>query len=153
MINPEKLGVHVIYVNDNHRPNQYDSEFDKRPVHCIDGTWGAEVVEELKPEENDLIVKKRRYSSFYQTDLELLLRERNIDTIIITGVMTNICVRSTAHDGFFKGYNVIVPSDACAASCEREQESTLVGISTCYGLVVETDELIELMDKKVEENK
>ena len=107
-----------------------------------------EVVDELKPNEGDLIVNKRRYSSFYQTDLELILRERGIDTVIITGVMTNICVRSTAHDAFFKGFNVIVPSDCCAASCQREQESSLVDINTCYGLVVESNDIIELMEKK-----
>lgn len=140
--------VTIIYVNDCHRAGQYDAEFDKRPVHCIEGSWGQEVVDELKPNEGDLIVNKRRYSSFYQTDLELILRERGIDTVIITGVMTNICVRSTAHDAFFKGFNVIVPSDCCAASCQREQESSLVDINTCYGLVVESNDIIELMEKK-----
>lgn len=140
-----KIKMPVIYVNDTHRPGAYDSEFDKRPHHCVAGTWGGAVVEELTPEPNDLIVTKRRYSGFFQTDLYLVLTELKVKTVVITGVMTNICVRATAHDAFFLGYNVIIPEDTCRASCQREQDSSLCDIRTCYGLVVPSAKLIEIM--------
>ena len=70
-----KMKMPVIYLNDNHRQGAYDSEFDKRPVHCVDGSWGGAVVKELTPEKGDIIVTKRRYSGFFQTDLQLVLTE------------------------------------------------------------------------------
>ena len=78
----------------------------------------------------------------------LVLTELKVKTVIITGVMTNICVRSTAHDAFFHGYNVIVPEDTCRASCQREQDSSLCDIRTCYGLVVPSSKLLDLMAAK-----
>lgn len=143
-----EYGLPVIYVNDCHRKNKYDSEFDKRPEHCIEGSWGGQVIEELKMEESDYVVRKRRYSGFYQTDLQLVLDELNVKNVIITGVMTNICVRATAHDAFFLGYQVLIPRDCCMASSSREQESTLFDIDYCYGNVVDSGMLLDMMKKK-----
>ncbi len=139
-------GLPVIYVNDCHRPGVYDREFDKREPHCIDGTWGAEVIDELEPEDGDLCIKKRRFSGFFQTDLDLVLRELNVDTVIVTGVVTNICVRSTCHDAFFLGYNVIVPRDCVRATAPREQESSLWDIETHFGTVTDSSELIKMIE-------
>lgn len=132
----------IIYINDCHRPGKYDKEFDKRVPHCIDGTWGAEVVEELAPLEADYCIKKRRFSGFYQTDLDLVLRELGVQTVIVTGVVTNICVRSTCHDAFFLGYRVVVPRDCVQATGPREQESTLWDIETHFGAVTNSEEVI-----------
>lgn len=132
----------IIYVNDCHRPDKRDKEFEKRSPHCIDGTWGAEVVAELTPLEQDYCIKKRRFSGFFQTDLDLVLRELDVRTVIVTGVVTNICVRSTCHDAFFLGYNVIVPEDCVRATGPREQESTLWDIKTHFGSVTTSDQII-----------
>lgn len=136
-------GVPVIYINDCHRPGKYDKEFDKRAPHCIDGTWGAQVIDELAPQEQDYCIKKRRFSGFYQTDLDLVLRELGIKTVVVTGVVTNICVRSTCHDAFFLGYNVVVPTDCVRATGPREQESTLWDIETHFGAVTTSDKVIQ----------
>jgi len=135
-------GVPVIYVNDCHRAGEYDREFEKRTVHCVEGTWGAEVIGELSPQENDYCVKKRRFSGFYQTDLDLILRELGIRSVVVTGVVTNICVRSTCHDAFFLGYTVVVPQDCVRATGPREQESTLWDISTHFGAVTDSGEVL-----------
>lgn len=135
-------GCPIIYVNDCHRPGKYDREFDKRAPHCIDGTWGAEVVSELAPAEEDYCVKKRRFSGFFQTDLDLILRELGVKTVIVTGVVTNICVRSTCHDAFFLGYNVVVPEDCVRATGPREQASTLWDIATHFGAVSDSGQVI-----------
>lgn len=133
----------IIYINDCHRADKYDKEFDKRAPHCIEGTWGAEVIKELAPHQEDYCIKKRRFSGFYQTDLDLVLRELGVKTVVVTGVVTNICVRSTCHDAFFLGYNVIVPTDCVRATGPREQESTLWDIETHFGSVTTSDKVIE----------
>lgn len=139
-------GLPIVYVNDAHRPGlREDREFKKRAEHCIEGTWGAEVIDELKPQQDDFIVKKRRFSGFYETDLDLTLKDLKIDTVIIIGMVTNICVRSTIHDAFFKGYNVIVPEDCVMATGEREQESSLYDIETHFGEVTTSERIIELI--------
>jgi ureidoacrylate peracid hydrolase len=98
-----------LYTNQWLRPD--DALFKKPIPHCLIDTWGAQLVDALHRAPDDLIVRKRRYSAFFGTDLDLLLREHTITTVIITGVVTNICVRSTVHDAFFLGYGVMCPSN------------------------------------------
>ena len=137
-------GSAVIWVCDTHPPG--DREFDKRSVHCLAGTWGAQIVEALQPPDDEYWVPKRRYSGFYETDLDLRLRELGIAHVILTGVATNICVRSTAHDAFFRGYDVIVVQDCVAATGEREQESSLYDIDTHFGTVAGLDEVLTIFE-------
>jgi ureidoacrylate peracid hydrolase len=141
-----KAGIPVVYVNDCHRPGlREDREFKKRSEHCIEGTWGAEVIDELKPKKKDFVVLKHRFSGFYDTDLDLTLQDLCIDTVIVMGVVTNICVRSTIHDAFFRGYKVLVPRDCVMATGEREQESSLYDIETHFGDVTTSDKLLMIM--------
>lgn len=136
-------GMPVIFVIDSHRRNmRQDREFLKRSPHGEEGTWATEVVDEIAPGTDDIIVIKHRYSSFFQTDLDLVLRDMKIDQVIVCGVVTNICVRSTVHDAFFRGYDVVVPHDACAATSPREQDSTLYDIATHFGTVATTAEVV-----------
>jgi ureidoacrylate peracid hydrolase len=138
-------GAYVIWVCDEHPP--LDREFEKRAVHCLKGTWGAEIVTELKPNEDEYRIPKRRYSGFFETDLDLRLRELAMDHLIITGVVTNICVRSTAHDAFFRGYNVVIPVECVAATSDREQQSTLYDLDTHYGTVAGLDEVLAILTR------
>jgi len=141
-----KVGMPVVYVNDCHRPGlKEDREFKKRSEHCIEGTWGAEVMDELKPKKKDFVVLKHRFSGFYDTDLDLTLKDLGIDTVIVMGVVTNICVRSTIHDAFFRGYQVLVPRDCVMATSEREQESSLYDIETHFGDVTSSEKLMGMM--------
>lgn len=136
-------GGTVIYIVDAHRPQmRRDREFLKRTPHCIEGTPGCDIVPELDRDPSDVIVLKRRFSGFFNTDLDLTLRDMMVDTVIVMGVVTNICVRSTVHDAFFHGYNVIVPQDCCAATGPREQASTLYDISTHFGVVSEAASIV-----------
>lgn len=141
-----KAGIPVVYVNDSHRPGlREDREFKKRSEHCMEGTWGAAVIDEIKPKKKDFVVLKHRFSGFYDTDLDLTLKDLCIDTVIVMGVVTNICVRSTIHDAFFRGYKVLVPRDCVMATGEREQESSLYDIETHFGDVTTSDRLIKRM--------
>lgn len=136
--------IPVVYVNDSHRSGlRQDREFKKRAEHCIEGTWGAEVIEELKPQQSDFIVRKSRFSGFYETALDLTLKDLKIDTVVVLGVVTNICVRSTIHDAFFRGYQVVVPEDCVMATGDREQESSLYDIETHFGEVTLSEKILE----------
>ena len=129
-------GAAVVFVNDNHRQGmRCDREFVKRAPHCMADTWGSEVVAELAVEPSDHVVLKRRFSGFFQTDLDLTLRDLGVTSVVVMGVVTNICVRSTVHDAFFLGYQVVVPTDCVAATGPREQDSSLYDIGTHFGVV------------------
>lgn len=138
-----KAGVPIVFIKDTHRPNmRREREFAKRTPHCLEGEWGAQIISELEPQANDIFVVKRRYSGFFNTDLDLTLKDLEIDTLVVIGVVTNICVRSTVHDAFFLGYNVVVPEDCVAATGPREQISTLYDISTHFGTVTDSRQVI-----------
>lgn len=140
-------GVPVIWICDEHPPN--DREFEKRAVHCLAGEWGARIVDDLDPRDDEDRIPKRRYSGFFDTTLEERLGELGIRHLIIAGVVTNICVRSTAHDAFFRDFDVIVPRDCVAATSEREQESSLYDIDTHYGTVSDLDDVLSTLDSPV----
>jgi ureidoacrylate peracid hydrolase len=135
-----QAGSPVFWLNQTLYPG--DKLFEKRAVHCIAGTWGVQVVDALHPGAQDVTIPKRRYSGFFQTDLDLHLRERRIDTVVVTGVVTNICVRSTIHDAFFLGYQVFVPVECVAATSERQQEANLYDIDTHYGTVTDLEQIL-----------
>ena len=135
----------VLWLNQNLSPD--DSLFEMRAVHCLAGSWGAEIVDELPVEESDIIIPKRRYSGFFQTALDLTLRERGIDTVIVTGVVTNICVRSTVHDAFFLRYKALVPEDLVMATSPQAQEVTLYDIDTHYGDVTTLDQVLAVLQR------
>ena len=138
-----KNSVPVLWVIDNHREGlRRDREWLKRSPHCVEGSWGAEVVEDLEPREVEMRVYKHRYSGFFQTDLDLILKDHRCDQLVIFGVVTNICVRSTVHDAFFNGYTVVVPEDCCAATGPREQESSLYDIATHFGIVSDSASVV-----------
>jgi len=131
-----KAGAPVVWVHDSHRRNMRgDREFRKRTPHGEEGTWATEIIADLGARADEIHVIKHRYSSFFQTDLDVTLKDMMVDQVVVFGVVTNICVRSTVHDAFFIGYEVVVPRDCCAATGPREQESTLYDIATHFGIV------------------
>lgn len=111
-------GIPVIYVCDSH--DKDDEEFKVWPPHAISGTEGAEIIKELKPEKKDYIMRKQRYSGFFKTDLDNLLKKLDVKELIITGLVTNICVLYTTADAVMRGYEVIVPKDSVAALSEKD---------------------------------
>jgi nicotinamidase-related amidase len=106
-------GIPVLYVADTHDPD--DPEFQVFPPHCVAGTWGSGVIPEILPQEGEPVIAKRRFSGFYGTDLDLRLRERGIDSLVLVGVCTNICVLYTAADARMRNYGVTVPRDSVAS--------------------------------------
>ena len=99
-------GDTVIYVADAH--SQDDPEFNMWPPHCVKGTEGARVIDELRPEPGEPVVEKTRYSGFYRTDLDERLRKENPEEVHVVGVCTSICVLFTTADLRNRDYRTVV---------------------------------------------
>ncbi len=145
------LGIPVIYLRHAYRPGYIDGGIvvhelfpsDKETRGWLDGTWDTEIFEPLKPKASDIVIKKNRYSGFFGTDLDQLLRNLEVNTLIITGIHSNVCCDSTARDAVFRDYRVYFVSDATAAADESLHVATLRTFERYFGRVVTTDEIIK----------
>jgi nicotinamidase-related amidase len=118
-------GEPVIYVCDSHEPNDIEFQRFGWPAHAVKGTKGAEVVDELRPLPDDIVIEKVTYSGFYNTQLDETLTKLGIDTLRLTGCVTHICVMFTASDAVLRGYNVEVVTDAVAGLSKEDHEAGL----------------------------
>lgn len=108
--------VPVIYVCDMHRPtDKLYFELSGYEPHCLIGTEDGDVLDELKPEKLDLMVRKRNLSGFHANDLEITLRGMGVDRIILAGASTDGCILFTAVDGYQRYFRVVVLRD-CTSS-------------------------------------
>jgi nicotinamidase-related amidase len=146
-----KYGVPVIYSNDAHLNIDFEV-VEKWGNHAIKGTPGAQVIPELVPTKNDFVVEKRVYSGFYETGLDSLLRSLyngiGVETVILVGLHTHICVRHTAASAFYRGYKVVVPSDGVEAFTRKDQEEGLKYLRDIYNVEIKTvDEIVKEFEK------
>ncbi len=140
------LDIPVFYTQEEHRHQKIDFGLEiirSEPEHCVEGTHGVEIVKELIPTNREYIIKKRRYSGFYLTDLEILLKAFDRTCLIIAGVATNVCVYGTAFDAIQRDIQPIVVSDAVAGTSIELHEAFLQNIDYVIGDVVESKELKE----------
>jgi len=133
-----KARIPVVYVCDAHLES--DPEISVWGEHAMKGTKGAQVVRELKPEKGDHVLEKRVYSSFHETGLDLLLREMGVNTVTIVGLYTEICVRHSAADAFYRGYKIKIPTDCVEAFTEKDQIEGLDYLRNMYGAKLLTSE-------------
>ncbi len=138
--------VLVVYVADQHLP--YDPELRVWGEHAMIGSSEAKIIDELKPSSRDIVLYKRSYSGFRDTGLDIILRSQGIDTVILTGIHTHICVLHTAWDAFYYGYKVIVVKDAVAAFSEKDHEYALEYMEKVYGAEIRaSNEILDLLEK------
>ncbi len=138
-----KSGVPVIFCNDAHIKG-VDKELELWGDHAIEGTKGAEVIPELELCDKDFIVPKRRYGGFFQTNLDMLLRELGVDTVILTGLHTHLCVRHTGADAYQLGYKIIMAKDATQALTEELYQTGLKYFEEYYGAeIADVDTVVE----------
>lgn len=131
----------VIHIAERHRPKVQDFEYTRLPEHCIDGSFDAGFVAGFGPAgDNEFLLPKRRVSAFFATDLDLLLREKNIGRLVVAGVKTNVCVRATVVDGFSLGYNCLVPHEGVASNRNNLSDAALEDIKRYFGWVVSLQE-------------
>jgi len=107
----------------------------------------SEIVPELSPESDAIVITKKQWGAFYGTDLDLQLRRRKIDTIVLCGISTNIGAESTARFAYEYGYNQIFAEDAMSSMSKEEHEYTTTKIFPRMGLVRKTKEILDNIDK------
>jgi ureidoacrylate peracid hydrolase len=158
--------VKVIYVVNHHSPDlretggpnsgywhspdvrMYREHPEWRDKFLISGTWGAEIVKELKPREDEIVVVKPKYSAFFGTDLDTILKTFNIKYLAFVGVATNICVEAAIRDACYRGYFPILISDASANSGPPyTQQATIYNVKVCYGWVTTTENIVKVLEK------
>ncbi len=116
------------------------SHFVTEPLrYTVEGTPGQEIINELKPQSGDLLVRKYRSSGFWGTNLDMLLRSNNIHSVIITGCTTEGCVESTARDALFNDYYVILPQDCVASDDPQQHEASLFLMRHRFDVVSSSD--------------
>lgn len=119
----------------------------------IRDSWGTDIVPELKPQTNDIVIYKTRFSGFYKTELDSLLKQLNKKYLIITGCTTSICVESTVRDAMFRDYSSIVLEDCTAEPIgyrlpRSNHEASLLSIQTLLGWVSNSNEFIKALQKQ-----
>ena len=137
---------HVIFVAERHRPGLTDFEEAKLPAHCVAGQFDSDLMDGFAPEgPTELLLPKRRMSAFQATDLDLLLRELQVETLVIGGVKANVCVRATVQDGFSLGYRCYVVRDAVNSNRQHLADASLEDIERYLGWVVSLEEGVRLL--------
>jgi ureidoacrylate peracid hydrolase len=121
----------------------------------IRDTWNTEIVDELAPEPGDLIVSKHRYSGFFETELDDILRDVGATHLLITGCTTSVCVESTVRDAMFRDYSCIVLEDCTAEPIgsglsRTNKESSLLVIETLFGWVLSAGAVLEGLSRQTQ---
>jgi len=135
-----KTNIPIVYTQDWHRKD--DPEFKIWPAHCVEGTVNAEIVQSLKPASEDFVVKKTSYDPWFMTELEDLLNQLKIKTIVVTGTVSNICVLHTVAGATLRGYESVIPTDCIAAINEVDQEFALRQIAFLYKGALTTSDML-----------
>jgi len=131
-----KNGWKIFFIADNHLEN--DKEFEIWGRHSVKGTVGSQVIEELTPEPGELIIPKTRYSAFYNTQLDAVLHQNKIESLIITGTLTDICVLYTAADARNRDLDVIIVSDATASLSKKRHNWALEHAKTVLNVKIKS---------------
>lgn len=126
--NARRSGVKIAYTQDSQVEN--DPEFKIWPEHVRIGTWGWEIIEDLKPEPNDLICPKNRYDGFYESWLDhFITRIWKVENVVIVGTVASICVLHTAASAALRWLHVVMPADGISALTEFDTALTLRQVS------------------------
>jgi nicotinamidase-related amidase len=119
-----RLDIPVIYVNDNF--GKWRSDFRKQVTHCLeDGVRGEPLARLLAPDEDDYFILKPKHSGFFSTTLDVLLDYLHAETLILTGLTSDVCVLFTAYDAYLRDFRLIIPPDCVAAIDSEENQHAL----------------------------
>jgi nicotinamidase-related amidase len=123
-------GLPIIWTMEAHRPGGIDGGLENSPdcsfgPHTVEGTRGIDIVDELAPGPSDLIVRKRRYNCFLGTELDLLLKALAVDTLLVAGVSSDVCVHWTVGEAFQRDFHVRVLEDCVAGTSSSDHEASL----------------------------
>ncbi len=136
-------GRPVIFTKHVHHPGKIDAGIMEWwwEGMCIEGTPESDVHDELKPLPSEKVVSKHRYSAFYNTDLETILRCLKIEDIVITGIMTNMCCESTARDAYYRDYRVFFLADCTGSVNEQMHLASLLNLAFGFAKITSAAEI------------
>lgn len=134
------IHVRTLHVVDGSDLSQVDSQ--KKSLYCVEGSFGAEFVDEVKPIDGEPVITKRRYDGFVNTDLEMTLRNIGVTTLVVCGISIDCCVQHTAMAATNLGYSVVIPADAVSASDWMSYFQALRHVCKSIGKVALTTNLI-----------
>jgi ureidoacrylate peracid hydrolase len=155
-------GIKVIYITHRLSPDWREVGFNSpvwfkmssklyrehpelRDKLIIRGTWGGEIIDELKPEKEDLVVEKLRYSAFSGTMLDMFLKNYDIKYLIFSGVATNVCVETSIRDAYHLEYFAILVEDAVTTDTPLLQEATIRNVKQSFGWVTSSQSVLEAL--------
>lgn len=169
-------GVTVVYLTMGFRPDLSDlggvdapNRIKHQPMHVGDrmiapdgtqgrilirDTWNTQIVPELAPEPGDLVILKHRYSGFYDTDLETILRERGIQSLVFTGCTTSVCVESTMRDAMFRDFTCVLVADCTAEPIGQgfvrsNHDASLLVLQVLFGWVSTSAHVISALEPQL----
>ena len=145
-------GQPVVYIAHVVKPDYSDAAFPywrtKRSgnrTFIVEDTWGAQIVDDLAPKEGEHLVVKKGYGGFANTPLDTILRNMGVNTCVVTGVTTAVCVSTTVRGGVEQNYRMILVSDATAETQKEFHEAELKTMARVFAEVKTTDEVIDML--------
>jgi len=138
----------IIFLQHRHRKDKPDKNLVNMRPNCIEGS-GGEAIDPMLPvdEKTDYVIQKRRYSGFFGTDLDLVLRENGIENLLVTGTKTNCCVRATVTDAHYLNYEAYVIRECVATNSDEVNEVNLTDIDKYLGHVAMMDEVFDMIKR------
>ncbi|WP_158384886.1 cysteine hydrolase family protein [Candidatus Nitrososphaera evergladensis] len=149
----EPSGVDLLTKTHKFLPKPREERIESAPI-CVKGTWDADIIDSIKKSvdtSSPNVIIKRRDSAFFGTELDKKLCDLKVDTVIICGVDTSICVETSLRDAFNLGYDVVLVSDATASMDAKRYECTLEDVRNFFGLVLDSKSLLKEVGQQVPE--
>jgi ureidoacrylate peracid hydrolase len=144
-------GHPVIFTKHVHHPDHLDSGIMGWwwEGMCLEGSPESEIHHDIAPLPNEKVILKHRYSTFYNTDLETVLRCLKIEDLVISGIMTNMCCESTARDAYYRDYRVFFLADGTGSINEEMHVASLLNLAYGFAWVTDVDTIIGQMKKDI----
>ena len=144
-----EVGRPVIYVRHVHHPDHFDAGIMGWwwEGMCLEVSAESEVHHDIAPLPNEKIILKHRYSAFYNTDLETVLRCLKIEDLVISGIMTNMCCESTARDAYYRDYRVFFLADSTGSINEEMHLASLLNLAFGFAFVTTSNEILQQLLK------
>ena len=114
--------------------------YTRRDV-CREGSWEGDFYGDVRPEAGDPVIVKHRFSAFHNTELDTVLRSHGIRTMVMTGVASNVCVETTAREGFVRDYYIVFTADGTACYADADHQATLRNIDRFFGQIAAVSEI------------
>lgn len=163
----KEAGCKVMYTATGYAPDGSDAFVSNHLIHpliflnqdgtprkanaaVLKGSWGAEIIDEIKPDSEDYVIHKQRFNAFYQTELEMMLRCNNIKTLIICGIITEVCVESTVREAFIRDFDVIEVTDGVGSWEQDRHEASLKNMEFCYARLCDTETVLKMLKARKE---